>query len=98
MCGARGKSIFDELIRQLSTLNLNQFNRLTQAIMIKPIKTAGIALLLGVIVLPSAQAQTPALNAAREVVRRQAAIIELRNKLAEAKTVEATGNLVTAAS
>ena len=65
--------------------------------MIKPIKTAGIALLLGVIVLPSAQAQTPALNAAREVVRRQAAIIELRNKLDEASTVENTGNLLAAA-
>ena len=65
--------------------------------MIKPIKTAGIALLLGVVVLPFAQAQTPAKNAASEVVRRQAAIIELRNKLAEAKTVEATGNLVAAA-
>jgi len=97
MCGARGKSIFDKLIQQLSTLNLNQFNRLTQAIMIKPIKTAGIALLLGVIVLPSAQAQTPAQNAAREVVRRQAAIIELRNKLDEASTVENTGNLLAAA-
>ena len=97
MCGARGKSIFDKLIQQLSTPNLNQFNKLTQAIMIKPIKTAGIALLLGVIVLPSAQAQTPALNADREVVRRQAAIIELRNKLAEAKTVENTGNLLAAA-
>ena len=65
--------------------------------MIKPIKTAGIALLLGVIVLPSAQAQTPAQNAAQEVVRRQAAIIELRNKLAEAKTVEQGGNLIAAA-
>ncbi|SVC97520.1 uncharacterized protein METZ01_LOCUS350374, partial [marine metagenome] len=65
--------------------------------MIKPIKTAGIAMLLGVIVLPSAQAQTPAQNAAQEVVRRQAAIIELRNKLAEAKTVENTGNLLAAA-
>ena len=65
--------------------------------MIKPIKTAGIALLLGVIVLPSAQAQTPAQKAAQEVVRRQAAIIELRNKLAEAKTVENTGNLLAAA-
>ena len=50
--------------------------------MINPIKTAGIALLLGVVVLPSAQAQTPAQKAAQEVVRRQAAIIELRNKLA----------------
>ena len=65
--------------------------------MIKPIKTAGIALLLGVIVLPFAQAQTPAQNAAQEVVRRQAAIIELRNKLAEAKTVEQGGNLIAAA-
>jgi len=50
--------------------------------MIKPIQTAGIAMLLGVLGLPLAQAQTPAQNAAREVVRRQAAIIELRNKLA----------------
>ena len=65
--------------------------------MIKPIKTAGIALLLGVVVLPSAQAQTPAQKAAQEVVRRQAAIIELRNKLAEAKTVEQGGNLIAAA-
>ena len=97
MCGASGKPIFDELIQQLSTPNPNQFNRLTQAIMIKPIKTAGIALLLGVIVLPSAQAQTPAENAAKEVVRRQAAIIELRNKLVEAKTVEQGGNLIAAA-
>ena len=79
------------------TPNTNQFNRLTQAIMIKPIKTAGIALLLGVVVLPSAQAQTPAQKAAQEVVRRQAAIIELRNKLAEAKTVEQGGNLIAAA-
>ena len=65
--------------------------------MINPIKTAGIALLLGVVVLPSAQAQTPAQKAAQEVVRRQAAIIELRNKLAEAKTVEQGGNLIAAA-
>ncbi|MFT6562010.1 MAG: hypothetical protein ACJAX6_000386, partial [Limisphaerales bacterium] len=65
--------------------------------MIKPIKTAGIALLLGVVVLPFAQAQTPAQKAAQEVVRRQAAIIELRNKLAEAKTVEQGGNLIAAA-
>ena len=60
--------------------------------MIKPIKTAGIALLLGVIVLPSAQAQTPAQNANAEVVRRQAAIIELKKELDEAKNVEDTGN------
>ena len=97
MCGATDKSIFDELIRQLLTPNPNQFNRPTQAIMIKPIKTAGIAMLLGVIVLPIAQAQTPAQNAAQEVVRRQAAIIELRNKLKEAGTVEQSGNNVAAA-
>ena len=65
--------------------------------MIKPIKTAGIAMLLGVLGLPLAQAQTPAENAAREVVRRQAAIIELRNKLKEAGTVEQSGNNVAAA-
>ncbi|MEE2948274.1 MAG: hypothetical protein VX392_08135, partial [Verrucomicrobiota bacterium] len=65
--------------------------------MIKPIKTAGIAMLLGVIGLPLAQAQTPAENAAREVVRRQAAIIEIRNKLAEANTVEQSGSLTAAA-
>ena len=64
--------------------------------MIKPIKTVGIALLLGVIVLPSAQAQTPAQNAAQEVVRRQAAIIELRNKLDEARNVENSDNLLAA--
>ena len=64
--------------------------------MIKPIKTAGIAMLLGVIVLPCAQAQTPAQNAAQEVVRRQAAIIELRNKLKEAGTVEQSGSLIAA--
>ncbi len=65
--------------------------------MIKPTKTAGLALLLGVVVLPSAQTQTPAENAAQEVVRRQAAIIELRNKLTEAKTVEQSGNTSAAA-
>ncbi|SVB09216.1 uncharacterized protein METZ01_LOCUS162070, partial [marine metagenome] len=65
--------------------------------MIKPIKTAGIAMLLGVVMLPLAQAQTPAQNAAQEVVRRQAAIIELRNKLKEAGTVEQSGNIVAAA-
>ena len=65
--------------------------------MIKPIQTAGIAMLLGVLGLPLAQAQTPAQNAAREVVRRQAAIIELRNKLAEANTVEQSGSLTAAA-
>ena len=65
--------------------------------MIKPIKTASIAVLLGVVVLPIAQAQTPAQNAAQEVVRRQAAIIELRNKLKEAGTVEQSGNNVAAA-
>ena len=64
--------------------------------MIKPIKTVGIALLLGVSVLPSAQAQTPAQNAAQEVVRRQAAIIELRNKLDEARNVENSDNLLAA--
>ena len=65
--------------------------------MIKRIKTASIAVLLGVVVLPIAQAQTPAQNAAQEVVRRQAAIIELRNKLKEAGTVEQSGNNVAAA-
>ena len=65
--------------------------------MIKPIQTAGIAMLLGVLGLPLAQAQTPAQNAAREVVRRQAASIELRNKLAEANTVEQSGSLTAAA-
>ena len=65
--------------------------------MIKPIKTASIAMLLGVVMLPLAQAQTPAQNAAQEVVRRQAAIIELRNKLKEAGTVEQSGNIVAAA-
>ncbi|HJO08769.1 MAG TPA: hypothetical protein QGH16_02895, partial [Verrucomicrobiota bacterium] len=65
--------------------------------MIKPTKTVGLALLLGFVVLPFAQAQTPAENAAQEVVRRQAAIIELRNKLAEANTVEQSGNTTAAA-
>ena len=65
--------------------------------MIKPIKTVGIAMLLGVIVLPCAQTQTPAQNAAQEVVRRQAAIIELQNKLKEAGTVEQSGSLIAAA-
>ena len=54
-------------------------------------------MLLGVIVLPCAQAQTPAQNAAQEVVRRQAAIIELQNKLKEAGTVEQSGSLIAAA-
>ena len=65
--------------------------------MIKPTKIVSIAMLLGVVILPSGQAQTPAQNAAREVVRRQAAIIELRNHLAQANSVEQSGDLNQAA-
>ena len=69
MSGAKAQSLFNELSVYFLTPNPNQFNRLTQAIMIKPIKTAGIALLLGVVVLPSAQAQTPAQKAAQTPVK-----------------------------
>ena len=65
--------------------------------MIKPTKIVSIAMLLGFVILPSGQAQTPAQNAAREVVRRQAAIIELRNHLAQANSVEQSGDLNQAA-
>ena len=65
--------------------------------MIKAMKIAVLASLLGAVLAPLAQAQSSAADAAaREAIRRQGEIQQLGKLLEQAKTVEASGNLLAA--
>ena len=65
--------------------------------MIKAMKIAVLASLMGAVLAPTAQAQSSAADAAaREAIRRQGEIQQLGKLLEQAKTVEATGNLLAA--
>ena len=65
--------------------------------MIKAMKIAVLASLMGAVLAPAAQAQSSAADAAaREAIRRQGEIQQLGKLLEQAKTVESTGNLLAA--
>ena len=65
--------------------------------MIKAMKIAVLASLMGADLAPAAQAQSSAADAAaREAIRRQGEIQQLGKLLEQAKTVESTGNLLAA--